>query len=367
MGKIYKLKNGTFQIKYVRPNGIRASKTFPNAAVADRVNKKFLALIAEGIDPHQQRIDEQAKAAARSITLRELADEYRESKRSRSGDPLADTYKIQLKRYIDLADFADKPIGEITAADVTTWFNGQSSRKANQASKAYTWIRSVFIEAIERKLITENPCRIKSAGQFTSQAELPIPDVAQMRIMYELAQGEIKTYLAIAAGGGLRRGEIHELRKKHIQIETIGDRQIVYIDIRKAVQRVPGQGSKQSKTKTAGSVRRIALDQIDGKIVRDHLASMNSIDPEALLFCSNRKTNSYWAINYAYDKLKVIFAEAGWNGSPHRLRAYAATQYGMEANLVEIMERFGWKNPKTAMRYWRSTGREIELLDRLAR
>lgn len=368
MAKPVKLKSGRWRIRPILANGTRISKTFPTRDQADKALKRIEAMVADGIDPTQKARDDQAQAKARAITFREFADEIRESRLSSSGDPLADTYKVQLKRYVNLADFADKPIGEITASDVTTWFIGLSSRTANQASKAYTWIKCVFAEAIDLKLLTDNPCRIKSAGRHKSQAELTIPDVEQMRIMYELAQGEIKTYLALAAGGGLRRGEIHELRKKNIQIETKGDRQIVYIEIKRATQRVPGQEAKQGKTKTSGSVRRIALDQIDGKIVRDHVASMNSIDPEALLFCSDRKTNSYLAINNAYDKLKRIFAEAGWNGSPHRLRAYAATQFGLTgASLVEIMERFGWTSVTTAMKYLRSTGREIELLDRLAR
>ena len=344
------------------------SKTFPSWDQADKALKRIEAMIADGIDPNQKAREDQAKAKARSITLRQFADEFRESKYISNGDPIADTYKHQLKRYVNLADFADKPIGEITAEDVSTWHSELKARTPNQASKAYTWIRSVFIEAIERKLIVENPCRIKAGGRHKSQAELPIPSVEQMRIMYELAQGEIKTYLAIAAGGGLRRGEIHELRKKNVQFETKDGRQIVYLEIHKATQRVTGQAAKQGKTKTSGSVRRIPLAQEDGKIVRDHVASMNTIDPEALLFCSNRKTNAYLATNNAYDKLKKIFAEAGWNGSPHRLRAYAATQYGLtDAKLPEIMERFGWTSVSTAMKYLRSTGREIELLDRLAR
>ena len=368
MAKPFKLPSGNWQVKYVRPNGTRGSKTFPSWDQADKVNKRIMAMIADGIDPDQKARDDQAKAKARAKTFRQVADVYRESLRVANGDPISDSYKHQLIRYVNLADFADKPIGEITAEDVSTWFNGLSARTGNQASKAHVWIKAVFTEAIELKLITENPCRIKSASRYTSKAELPIPSVEQMRIMYELAQGEIKTYLALAAGGGLRRGEIHELRKKNIQVETKDGREIVYLDIRKAVQRVPGQEAKQGKTKTSGSVRRIPLDSIDGKIVRDHVAAMNSIDPEALLFCSDRKTNAYLATNNAYDKLKRIFAEAGWDGSPHRLRAYAATQFGLTgASLVEIMERFGWTSVTTAMKYLRSTGREIELLDRLAR
>jgi integrase len=368
MAKPIKLPSGNWQIKPVLPNGTRFSKTYPTHDQATKALKRIEAMVADGIDPRQKARDDQARAKARSITFRELADEIRESRRSSSGDPLSDSYKVQVTRYVNLADFADKPIGEITASDVTNWFNGLSSRTANQASKAYTWIKSVFVEAIDRKLITDNPCRIKSAGRFKSKAELPIPTLEQMREFYELAQGEIRTYLAIAAGGGLRRGEIHELRKKNVQIESVNGREIVYLEIRKAVQRVSGQEAKQGKTKTDRSVRRIALDPIDGKIVRDHVAAMNSIDPEALLFCSDRRTNSYWSNNYAYDKLKNVFAVAGWNGSPHRLRSYAATQFGLTgASLVEIMERFGWTNVSTAMKYLRSTGREIELLDRLAR
>jgi integrase len=367
MAKPIRLPSGNWQIKYVRPNKTRGSKTFPTWNQANDVNKKFLAMIAEGIDPDEKIKTDQATAKARAITLRQLADEFRESKRVKNGSPIANKYKTELKRYVNLADFADRPIGEITAEEVTKWFNELSQVTGKQASHAYTWIKAVFAEAIDRKLITDNPCRIKSAGSFTTQTELPIPDSKQVAIMYELAQGEMKAYLALAVGGGLRRGEIHELRKKNIQVEDRNGKQVVFIDIKKAVEWPTGSKPQQKATKTSNSVRRIPLGQKDSQIIRDHLATMNTIDPEALLFCSDRKSNSYWAANYAYDKLTRIFAEAGWDGSPHRLRAYAATQYGLQgATLAELMERFGWTNVKTAMRYLRSTGREVELLDRLA-
>lgn len=325
-------------------------------------------MLAEGIDPLQAKKDQQAKANLRSITLRQLADEFRESKRNRLGKPLSESYKTEVKRYVNLADFADKPIVEITPQDISVWFNGLSKRTGNQASKAYSWIKSVMFEAIDREIIVKNPCRIKGAGTFTSSIELPIPSVEQVRIMYEHAKGDYLAVLALEAGGGLRRGEVMELRLKNVQVENQGGRQVVYIDIKKAMKWTKGGVGIVVDTKTPGSVRRIPLDPVDGKIIQNHLASMNAIDPEALLFTSNRATNKYWAEHHSYNYLKKLFAIAGWDGSPHRLRAYAATQFGLTgASAIEIMERFGHRSIKTAMKYQRSTGREVELLDRLAR
>jgi integrase len=364
---VRQLKSGRYQVRITDPaTGDRNSYgTFRVKTDADKRDRQVQSMIDNGIDPKTEARERQAKDKVKGITLRQFADDYRESKRNKYGQALKDRYKRECIRYINLADFADKPLREITPQEVRTWFTEQSKLHANQASKAYSWIKTVFTAAIDERLITDNPCRVKAGGTFTSTVELPIPSRDQVQIMYDNAEGDTRAILALSAGGGLRRGEILELRNKNIQVENNNGRKVVYIDIKHAVEWGSGGKAIQTTTKTPGSVRRIPLDQTDGQIILEHLRAMNAISPEALLFCSDRSANTHYAEHRAYRQLGRLFKLAGYEGSPHRLRAYAATQYGLKgATAIEIMERFGHRNIKTAMKYQRSTGREVALLDR---
>jgi integrase len=364
---VRQLASGRYQVRITDPiTGDRPSYgTYRVKADAEKRDRQVQSMLDNGIDPKTAEQDRKAKEKIQGLTLRQFADEYRESKRNKYGQPLKDNYKRECIRYVNLADFADKPLREITPQEVRTWFTGLSNRTGNQASKAYSWIKTVFTAAVDERLITDNPCRIKAGGTFTTTRELPIPSTDQVAIMYEHAEGDLKAILALSAGGGLRRGEILELRNKNIQVEQMNGRKVVYIDIKHAVEWKPGGQAVQTTTKTPGSVRRIPLDQIDGQIILEHQKAMNAISPDALLFTSNRTENTHYAMHRAYTGLQKLFAIAGYDGSPHRLRAYAATQYGLKgATAIEIMDRFGHRNIKTAMKYQRSTGREVELLDR---
>jgi len=73
MAKPFKLPSGNWQVKYVRPNGTRGSKTFPTWNQANDVNKRFMAMIADGIDPDQKARDDQTKANAIAKPFRPVA------------------------------------------------------------------------------------------------------------------------------------------------------------------------------------------------------------------------------------------------------------------------------------------------------
>jgi hypothetical protein len=96
--------------------------------------------------------------------------------------------------------------------------------------------------------------------------------------------------------------------------------------------------------------------------------SIPAINKDALLFVSDRALNTHYAQNRIHRKWLKLREVAGYGGHFHSLRAYSATEFGKTgASIIEIMERYGHRNIKTAMRYQRSTGREVELLKRQAR
>jgi integrase len=367
--RIRKLPSGKLQVRYTDPKtGERVSGgTFRVKADAERRDREIQTLLDKGIDPKLDAGNKKEQAKIQAITFRDLADDLRETKLNRYGRPLSHATKTAYRSYVNLAEFADKPIKQITSHDIAKFYARETKRAPNQASKAYSWFKTIFKYAIKRKLITDQPCDIEGAGNYTPASQTEVPTLEQVRIMYESAQGDLLAILALSAGGGLRKGEILELRKENIQVEKQDGVNVVFVDIKQALTWVNGVPTS-SPTKTPGSVRRIPLHPADGAIILDYVKSIPAINKDALLFVTDRALNTPYAqhrIDRNWRKLREI---AGYGGHFHSLRAFSATEFGKTgATTIEIMERYGHRNIKTAMRYQRSTGREVELLTRLAR
>lgn len=367
--RIRQLPSGKWQVRYTDPKtGLRPSAgTFTRKADAEIRDREIQTMLDKGIDPKLDAGAKREQAKIQAITFREVADGLRETKQNRSGRPLAHKTKTGYISYVNLAEFADKPIKEITAQDIEKFYARESKRAPNQASKAYSWFKTIFKYAIKRKLITEQPCDIEGAGNYTPLTQTDVPEKDQVQIMYEVAQGDLLAILALSAGGGLRKGEILELRKENIQVQNDDGEDVVYVDIKQALTWVNGVATPGA-TKTPGSVRRIPLHPADGAIILDYVKSIPAINKDALLFVSDRALNTHYAQNRIQRKWIKLREVAGYGGRFHSLRAYSATEFGKTgASIIEIMERYGHRNVKTAMKYQRSTGREVELLKRQAR
>ena len=64
---------------------------------------------------------------------------------------------------------------------------------------------------------------------------------------------------------------------------------------------------------------------------------------------------------------QAVKREARFKRRFHSLRTYAATEFAkLSPTNQELMDRFGHRDIKTAMRYQRTTGRDAELLRKLS-
>jgi integrase len=117
--------------------------------------------------------------------------------------------------------------------------------------------------------------------------------------------------------------------------------------------------------KSSAGIRSLFLPEAAGGILLEYLTEVPSGE-EALLFsreCDGRTHLGEYDLNPSWRKSRSI---AEFRGRFHSLRAFAATEFA-KANptAAELMERFGHKDIKTAMRYQRTTDRELELLKRM--
>jgi integrase len=179
--------------------------------------------------------------------------------------------------------------------------------------------------------------------------------------MLENAPEPFRTILIFAAYGGLRKGEILELRRKDIQEVKEGGEKWVRVNISRAVIWDKGKAIV-SEPKTKAGIRSLLMPQEARADILKHLKSI-SISPEALLFPRRTGSEEHWGeyqIKPHWEKVRDL---AGFSGRFHSLRAYASTEFAkLNPTDRELMERFGHRNIITAQKYQRTTGREAQLL-----
>lgn len=370
LGSVRKLPSGRYQLRYTDPNGLRrtGSKTYPTKAMAELELSRIRGAIDAGTWSEINEIDSpRAYVDGKKITLREVADQWRELRLNKRGQPLSPNTLNEYQRLIEkvLVSILDKPVRSITARDIEEWWISPDQRNTpNQASKAYSHLKTLMTYAAKKHWILENPCDIVGASNYTPEREELIPTAKQVEIMLEVAPEPYKAILALAAWGGLRKGEILELRRKDLEFLKTDAETWILVHIDRAVI-WQGVVPQVKPPKTVGSIRVVQLPQRVNEIITSHLRSV-PIDPEALLFPANSSSNAHFSKHQLSRSWYRIRAQAGYPARFHSLRAFSATEFGKTgATPKEIMDRFGHRDINTAMRYQRSTGRDAELLRRI--
>jgi integrase len=149
---------------------------------ADKAREKALTLLAQlsqGKDPQAEK----RRRKAANTTLREVADQYIELKRTKRGQPLKPISKADIDRHIRTTfnDWSDKPIAKITPAMVDKKYQAALTVSEAQAVQGFRIFRAVYnwqranTETDEGiPTMPENPCRI--IGRKTGWAHIPAKD-----------------------------------------------------------------------------------------------------------------------------------------------------------------------------------------------
>jgi integrase len=183
--------------------------------------------------------------------------------------------------------------------------------------------------------------------------------------MLDVAPGAFKALLAFSIYGGLRKGEILELRRKDIEIIDNGSERWIIAHVSRGVIWDNGKAIVR-KPKTSAGVRSVQLHLNASPIIIEHLKDV-AIHPDSLLFTRAPGVEEHWSEHQINPTWKKIRAQAGFPHRFHSTRSFHLTYFGITgASLAELMERGGHRDIKTAMRYQRVTGRESELLRKMS-
>lgn len=305
LGSVYPARE-RWAARYELPAGVNHTPghTFATYKLADDWLREEYDLIhdkyRQWTPPAQRRAQAKREQQANQTTLKELALPWIDERTTSAGKPLAKSTKKLYRRYLAnrLKALADMPIKQITPAVVSMWWQDNSDHRPDR-QKAYSFLKTVLNEAVERGLTKANPCKVPNAGRRarnTSKRQrglmisaLGVEDVQAMLEAYD--RPNFRLALTLCAWCGLRIGEALALTTKDFQLmQEVGRPDCWQVTITKAIADDDANGRIMTEPKTEESNRAIIAPPHLNEAIRTHLAN---VEPGALLFPSTNPAKAY--------------------------------------------------------------------------
>jgi integrase len=284
-------------------------------------------------------------------SLEAYARSWISTRTGRDGAPLRERTRVEYERLLagPLAPLLAAPVAQVTPVMVRTWYAGlTASGKLTQT-------------ATGDGILAANPAQVRGAQNATTGRKVEPPTLEELRTIVKHMPDHLRLAVLIAAWGGLRYGELTELRRSDV---TLTD-STVLVSVSRAVVHTAG-GFKVGLPKSAAGVRVVALPPTARAAVIGHLNDRVGPDAGALLFPSRSGTHlaqSTFARSWYPAREAAGRSDMPW----HALRHFAGTRYAQTgATLREIQARLGHSTVAAAMRYQAVTGRDAELAARMA-
>lgn len=340
-GEVGQLPSGRYRARYTGPDGSRHSAPITFVARIDAegwlVDQERMISRGEW-EPPARQVREVHEAP---LLLGEYAATVVARRRIRPGT--AALY-AKLLRLTILPAFAKRPLGEITAAEVSTWYAGMRGTPTQQAN-AYGLLKSIFKEAVEERLVEVSPCRVKAGTQKERAREIEVLTVDQLNRYLAAVPEARRVPLLLAGWCGLRSGEVRGLRVRDLDLD------LGVVHVRQAVVRLKGQ-LLIGPPKTGAGVRSVSIPPHLLPALRQWAARQPVREREALLFPAGdgHSPLNDSVLRVAHNKGKAAIGMPGL--TIHGLRHTSATLAAqLGATLAELQARIGHSTPNMAMRY----------------
>lgn len=360
------LPSGRYQVRYTGPNGVRyAHGTYRTKTDAKRALALVEASISDGTWRRKRQVA-QGGLDGKS-TLRQWSEDWI-ALRGRNGKPLAARTADEYRRLINssLKTFADGPISSITPTQVEKWWAPYRRKAPRAANSAYKFMKALLDRAVRLGVLVENPCQIEGACSYRPLDDDTLPTDEQVSRLLEYAEQPWATFFLLVVAGGLRRGEVAELRRRDISFLGEGDGRRAEIRVSRNATWISNSAVRVGEAKWS-STRSLVLGlEVSISIEAYLVAEFEKHDPNALLFSVDPFGKFHLRESTIRNETKKAFALVGIQKGLHILRKYSLTKWAQGgASLDEIMRRGGHRNVKAALLYQRSTGREAELADQM--
>lgn len=357
-GEITKLPSKRFRARYWGPDGHRYNG--PRTYVARTDAEGWLAEIERSISRGDWAAPLQPTPPAPeadAVTLRAYAPRALGRRNLR---PATAALYNKLLRLAILPTFGDSTLDSITTEDVTAWYTGMKETPTQQAN-AYGLLKSLLKQAIEDKMIQENPCKVRAGSQKQAAKQIQVLTVAQLTQYLDAIPDPYRVALTLAGWCGLRSGEVRALRLQDIDLGR------GVVSVRRGVVRLKGQ-IVIGQPKTAAGLRDVAIPPHLLTELKEWKVRQGDRPGDALAFPAKNGVSPMndTTLRRAHDRGKKAV------GMPdltiHALRHTSATIAAqMGATIAELQSRIGHSTPTMAMRYQHvAAHRDVELAARMS-
>lgn len=371
-GTIRRLPSGRYQATYIGPDLGRhkAPSTFEKRDLAvvwlrneQRMIEDAVADEVRWVSP-EERLAASRRKAEPKVRFGEYGEKWIAERRNSKGEPLRaltrKDYELVLAKYL-VPTFGDRPIDQITRADVRTWHTKLGSTATRTRAKAYGLLRAIMNTAVDDELIAASPVHIRGAGAQAIKRNVEPATPAEIEMMADAMPPRLRASVIISAWCALRYGELAELRRKDIDTK----RQL--IRVRRAVTFPPG-GPVVGPPKSDAGVRDVSIPPHIWPVVEEHLKEYVRSTPDALLFPSEGRGHIWHSgMNNYFSKARAAAGreDLKWHDLRHT-GATLAAQVG--ATTAELQARLGHSTSVAAQLYQHAAkDRDRQIADRLSR
>jgi len=358
-GSVEKERSGRYRARYYGPDGRRYKA--PTLFLTKRDARKWLALQHADII---RKVWEPPAAATpsprRKLTLATYAEQWLTHR------DLKDRTREHYRRLLDaqiLPGLGSLPLASITADDVRRWHTALGTSTPTLRAHAYGLLRTIMGTAASDGKITANPCVIRGAGAARRVHKIRPATLPELAALTAAMPEQYQAMILLASWCALRFGELTELRRKDIHLDT------GVIHVERGVVRAGG-GFNVTTPKSDAGVRDVHVPPHLLPALRDHLDRHVEPGRDALLFPAAH--GGHLAPATLYRQFYKAREAAGRTDLRfHDLRhSGAVLAAATGATLAELMARLGHSTPAAAMRYQHAAqGRDkriAELLSKLA-
>ena len=363
-GYIRELKSGRFQASYRSPDDgrqINGLGTFETKIDAEGWLAAERRLVDRSEWTHPRERARQRETAADAVTVSEFAPVWLDQ-RARPLTPKTRAHYENVLESKIYPTLGGVDLRDVNKGTVAVWYAGLDHSKPTATAHAYQVLRALMNGAVEAEHITENPCQLKDAGKTPKRRNLDLLTADELAAVVDAMPDRYRAAVLVAAWGGLRFGELTELRR--------GDVSGPVLKIRRAVTFVQRRGYVVGKPKSAEGVRDVTLPPHVVPLLTEHMAAFTGAGNRALVFTTTRGER---LTQSAFTKpFKAALREVGRpEVRVHDLRHFGAVAAARAGGTTkELMARLGHSTPEMSMRYQHAAaGRDAEiaaLMSRLA-
>jgi integrase len=354
-GRVRRLPSGRWQARYKGPDDIDrpAPSTFATKSDAER----WLSLTEADIIKDNWRDPDVGRVLFADYARSWVAE--RPNLRPKTLQLYEGLVRIHL-----VPGLGPLAVADITGPRIRQWRKNllDSGVGPVTVAKAYRLLKAIMTTAVDDRLIRQNPCRIKGAGEEKSP-ERPVLTLSQVFVLADaFADRRYRLLILLAVFCSLRWGELAALRRKHINTSAS------LVRIEASVVELVNGALVTGPPKSSSGVRWVSIPPFLLPDVIEHLEQFTGPAGDALVF-TGPKGAQLRRSNFTRQWRKALEA-AGMTGLHfHDLRHTGNTLAGEAgASLRELMDRMGHSTTRAALIYQHRTSlRDKMIADEISR